>query len=448
MRSLHRLWLLSGLFCLAACEDGTSTGNPNTDNGHGGDGTGELAGGGANCKVTSAMEVAPDAETTLGFKASDILAFVAGKHEEKITWNAQDGFTYGPESGEHTLTLEITAKGAPRLTHYTRAANGGGEIALIGGEACSDAIEIDVEVHVKTDQGALDETFSSTLVARNDKQVSLYQRLTNDKPEGSFSVSSVSLANARVVQLALSIKLTKYGTQGSFTGILEQRIGDGVAAGTSRDPIASWGPQDCGYHGTPVPNSAKVEGYSADDVLSLLGRATSASVASTGSAPSTASLAFSAQSDHACAVLDDGFATLGGEGSLYVRAALLIKSADGRIDATWPLGITATSTPSGEIQEVRVAFDDAQISATSDFGARYGLRDVDVSRFDSAIANLSLSATTQAPLSGTLTVTGFKNAPCAPSVMVGPDGSSSSGGCAGAAATQVAELHITASAGQ
>jgi hypothetical protein len=254
------------------------------------------------------------------------------------------------------------------------------------------------------------------------------------------------LANARVVQLSFAMTLTKFSAQGSFTGILEQRSNGSVSAPASREPIASWGPQDCGYHGTPVPRSAKVQAYSADDVLALLNRAQSGSVTFDGAQPSTATLAFSAQSDHACAVLDDGYATFGGAGSMYVRASLRIKSADDRIDATWPVGVTAKSTPSGELAEAQVSFDDdiQQIMGTGSFGERYGISALDVSGYDSAIALLSLSASAQQPLSGDLIVNGFKNAPCSTMVTREPDGSMSTPGCAGAAITQVAKARITA----
>lgn len=444
MRSLHHTWALSAFLCLYACEDGTSTGNPNMD----GDGPGEIsnAGGGTNCKIKSAQEIGVDAETSLGFKASDLLAFVEGKHEEKLRWNPQDGFGYGPESGEHALTIEITRKGAPRLTHYTPVSSNGGEIGLLGGaDDCSDAIEIDVQVHVETDQGALDETFDSTLVARNRKSISIYHRLKDDAANGSFATTSVSVPNARVVQLSLGMTLTEFGTQGSFTGILEQRSNGAVSAGASRDPIASWGPQDCGYHGTPVPRSAKIQSYSADDVLALLNRSQSGSVTFDGAQASSATMAFSAHSDHACAVLGDGNATFGGAGSMYVRASLRIRSSDGRIDATWPVGVTANSTADGELAEAQVSFDDdvQQIMGTVSFGDKYGISGLDVSAFDSAIALLSLSASAQQPLSGDLIVNGFKNMPCTTMDTSEPSGEGTSSGCAGATVTQVATARIT-----
>jgi hypothetical protein len=444
MRSLHRTWALSLLLC-CACGEGTSTGNPNA-----GDGTGEVAnGGGANCKIDSAQEIALDAQTSLGFKASDVLSFVEGEHQEKLTWYPQSGFEYGPESGEHTVTIEIARKGAPRLTKYKRASSGEENIALAFPDgACSDAIEIDVEVHVKSDGGALDETFESTIAARNASEVSVFHSFKDEEPNGSFTVTNVSLPNAHVVQLSLGLALNRYGTRGSFNGIIEQRQNGAVSAGASRDPIASWGPRDCGYHGSPVPRSAQVQGFSGDDVLTLLNRAQSGSVAFDGAQPSSATLAFSAEGDHACAVLDDGYATFGGKGSLYVRAELRIKSSDGRIDATWPVGITAKAGASGELAEAQVAFDDEiqQVMGSGDFAARYGISGLDVSAFDSAIALLDLKASAQQPLSGDLTVNGFKKPNCSTAVMYDANGGAYTNGCPGAPMMQVAKVRISANA--
>ncbi len=465
MRSLNRSWLWSGLLVLAACL-GTSTGNPVggdlDEPPAGGNGTGEggegglATGGGGNCVVDSATEIAPDAQTSLGFKASDVLAFLESTREEKLSWNPQQNFSYGPESGLHTLSLSIARQGAPRLTKYKSAAGPFGEIALAGGSGCSDAIEIDLEVKLKTDQGALDETFETTVVVRHAKLVTIYHRLKDDKPSGSFAVSNISLPNARVVQLTFSIQLTPFGTQGSFSGIVEQRIdfpsgsSTGGAIGASsggRDPIASWGPRGCDYNGTPVPRSAKIDGFSGDDVLALVNRAQSGNVTFQGGQPSSATLDFSARGDSVCAVLNDGFATIGGAGSLYVPATLKIKSADGRMDASWAVAITARSDGSGALSEARVAFDEQQIMGTGDFAARYGITGLDVSGYDSAIAHLTLSASAQKPLEGDLVINGFKNQPCMPAVSRDENGNiNGTGGCRGADIIEVARARIAADA--
>jgi hypothetical protein len=172
-------------------------------------------------------------------------------------------------------------------------------------------------------------------------------------------------------------------------------------------------------------------------------RAQTGSVTFQGAQSSSATLAFSAQSEHACAVLDDGFATIGGKGSLYVPATLKLKSADGRIDASWAVGVTARSDDSGALGEVTVAFDEMQIMGTGDFAARYGISGLDVSGYDSAIAHLTLSAGGQKPLEGDLVINGFKNQPCTQTVITGADGSRGVGGCRGADIIEVARAHIT-----
>jgi len=462
MHSLNRSWLWSGLLVLAACL-GTSTGNPiggdRDEPANGGNGTGEggqgglATGGGGNCVVDSATEIAPDAETPLGFKASDVLAFLESAREEKLSWNPQQNFSYGPESGQHALSLSITRKGAPRLTKYKMASGPFGEIGLVGGDSCSDAIEIDLEVKLKTDQGALDETFETTVVVRHAKLVTIYHRLKDDKPNGSFAVGNISLPNARLIQLTFNIQLTPFGTQGSFSGIVEQRFeatpgsSSGGAIGASaggRDPIASWGPRSCGYNGTAVPRTAKIDGFSGDDVLALVNRAQSGSVTFQGAQPSSATLSFVTSDEHVCAVLNDGLATIGGKGAVHVRATLKLKSADGRVDASWQVEITAKPDASGALDEAAVAFDEQQIMGTGDFAAKYGITGLDVSGYDSAIAHLTLSASSQQPLEGDLVVNGFKNQPCMPAVIKDDNGNVvGSGGCRGADIIEVARARIS-----
>jgi hypothetical protein len=456
------LWL--SLCALGACF-GTSTGNPVGDvddqaPGQGEPGTGEAGTGGAgglatgnggsgNCHVVSATEIAPDADTGLSFKASDVLAFVEGTRTEKLTWNPQELFEYGPESGQHTLTLEITRKGAPRFTHYAPDAGPFGEIALVGdgvggGGVCSDAIEIDVQVHMKSDQGALDETFESTIVARNDKAVSIYRRLEDDEINGSFTVTNVSLPNARLIQLTVSIQLTEYGTQGTFTGTLEQRFEDAAGGGFGANaPLARWGLGDCLYRGAAVPMSAKAGPFSGDDLLALLNRGANATVTFDGSAPSSATLTFMPASERACVVLEGNGATMGGVGTVYIQTALRIQSADGRIDGTWPLEVTALPDASGQIDQAQISFDNDRQAWGSGF-AQYGIQGFDTSGFDNVSAQLKMIASAQRALRGDLTITGYKNAPCSTMVVMLPGGGMGVPGCAGATATPLGHALITA----
>jgi hypothetical protein len=456
MRSLNLPWILSGLVCLYACE-GTSTGNPTQDpKGGGTTGEGTSHGGdlGANCTQVSSMELDPDAQTSLGFSANDVLAFAAGAHEEKLTWNDQAGsFDYGPEHGEHGLTLRVTQKGAARLVSYTTDSHGGrGEIELYGGDECGDQLEIDVDVTLTTDQGALNETFATTLATRSDLAVKLYTTLDPKKLQGSFTATNLPQGFS-LAQFSLDITLTKYGTQGSLRATIQtMSSGSGGSTGTgsvaigggSSRPLASWGPENCLYRGTALPLSAVVHGTSGADLLTLLNRSTTANVTFEGSAASAATISFSARSDRACVVLDNGFATIGGQGSIYVQAGLRIKSADGRIDATWPVAITSTSDDSGNVAQVQVAIDDESLSQEGTFATRYGLSGVDVSRFDSSRVQLMLTAAAQMPLDGTFEVTGFTNVPCTPMVTSRPGEGSSSSGCAGAMLTTVARARITA----
>jgi hypothetical protein len=484
MRALNRSLICSGLLVLGACF-GTSTGNPigGADDGPNGGqvagpggsdeaGTGGAGGlgtgnaGSGSCHVVSATEIAPDADTSLGFKANDVLAFVEGAHSEQLTWNPQERLEYGPESGQHVLTLEITRKGAPRLTHYAPNAGPFGEIALAGGDGaggygCSDAIEIDVQVRIKSDQGALDETFDSTIVARSDKAVSIYHRVKDDKLNGSFAVTKITpvipvnsppsnASEPRLIQLTFSIQLTKYGTQGSFTGTIEQRFDSGIssasggggAAGSA--PLARWGLADCLYRGASVPMSAQAAAFSGDDLLTLLNRNGKGTVTFDGSAASSATLAFSAASERACVVLENNGATMGGPGTVYIQASLRIQSADGRIDGSWPLEITALPDQTGQIDQAQISFDNDRLPAGRDF-AQYGVTGFDASGFDHVAAQLKMLAGSQVGLSGDLTLTGFKNAPCSNEVIMLPGGGMAVNGCAGATATTLGHARITGS---
>jgi hypothetical protein len=261
------LSLLAG--ALSACVDGTSTGNPN----NGGPGVGEETGGGYCKKLDSGTSRRTRRRSWLS--AGEVLAFVEGTHEETLTWYPQSIASYGPESGSQALTLVITRKGSPRLTHYGPD-TGGAEI----GTDCGPAIEVDVDVTLTTAQGALDERLSGTLQIKSALTASLFLRPDPNKLGGSFHITEVHTPGFKLVQLFLNITFTKFRHAGQLQPTFEMRSNDAVGASAGgRDPLAAWGPPACEGGKRAVPRGEKVAGFSADEVIALLDDTQGASIA-------------------------------------------------------------------------------------------------------------------------------------------------------------------------
>jgi hypothetical protein len=421
---------------LAACDDGTSTGNPTLPDG---EGSNETAGR-SNCKVVSAQDLALDADTALGFRAGDVLAFVEGSHAEKLTWYPQSIASYGPESGEQALTLTVTRKGAPRLTKYTQD-NSRGEI----GSDCSDAVEVDVTVGLQSAQGALDEQLPGTLAITGGLAASLHLAPDPNALGGSFHITEVNVAGYKLVQMFLDIQFTKFGTSGQLSPIFEMRSAGAVSASAGdRNPLAAWGPPACGFGLHAVPRSAKVLGFSADDVIARLDATKSAKVAFQGAVPADLTLArFVPSSDYVCALLEPSLFDFGmAPGTLTIRGKLGVKSADGRIDGSWPLELVAKPNANGELEQVSLGFDTMSQTGPVSLSS-YGLNGIDVSAYDNASPSLMLSLSATEPLHGELRVTGYKLPNCSTEVMMFPGGGSGTPGCQGATPTEVARASIT-----
>jgi hypothetical protein len=429
------LSLLAG--ALSACVDGTSTGNPH----NGGPGVGEETGS-DYCKKRDSEDVAPDAPTELGFSAGEVLAFVEGTHEETVTWYPQRIASYGPESGSQALTLVITRKGSPRLTHYGPD-TGGAEI----GVDCGPAIEVDVDVTLTTAQGALDERLSGTLQIKSALTASLFLRPDPNKLGGSFHITEVHTPGFKLVQLSLSITFTKFGTAGQLQPTFEMRSNGAVGASAGdRNPLAAWGPPACEGGKRAVPRGEKVAGFSADEVIALLDDTRNASIAFAGSAPSALTLAPFAplDSEYVCAQLESSvFDQSSPLGTLSIRGALGVKSADGRIDGRWPLELVATPGTGGSLASNAISFDWMQQTDAVSLPS-WGIHGIDVSGYDSASPNLSLTLGPSAPLSGELKVIGYKLPNCSSEPVTMPGGGVGVPGCPGSTPTELARGTVSA----
>lgn len=439
---------LYGAGCNAGGNTGTSTGNPNDGSsggpglpgggdidighvpspGHGEVGTGSLGGG--YCEADERVLDGTSADTTLGFSAADILAFAAGSHEEAIRWHDSFIATLGPEKGEHRVTVTLSHDdGEVRLmTPKTDAGNGTGiepaiDIGTPNG-GCQPWLEIDVKVTIKTDGGALDESFDATLRSRNALFATLFTAPDPDHLGGAFAPEEILEPGFKLVQLDLSIGFTPFGVSGSFDGVFEMRTDDSVgAAAGGGAPFADFGRTGCKYNSFAVGWDDMVEGASAQDVLDLVESAHDLAVDWSDDTSSTATLAFTPANDGACVLLDDmSF----GDATFVVDGQLVLTSADGRVMATWKASARGELGDSGEIDQVQLLLDN---NGPQNTDLSQSIPGADLSGYDSSGFDFMLTISGQDAM-GELSVTGYKFADCAsePQAPPPPDAMSGSGG--------------------
>ena len=416
-----------------ACE-GTNTGNPNTDP-TGGPGLGEVGG----CKKQSSTEVAPDALTFLGATPDDVLAMALGSHTETLTWHAQDIASYGPESGEHELVINVASRGAARVVKYVPDDNG---VAEFGGD-CGEQLELPVRVDLSSDGGALDEHFDATLVARSALSASLHYAPSPTALGGSFAITTVHRPGFTLAQVDLSVAFTRFGSSGSFDGVFEIRSNDSVGAAPGNGPLASWGLARCPTEGHAVPLDQDIAGFSGNDVLAMLQGASQGKVSFDGATPSNVSLSFVAESGGICALLERPTFGSGTPGTLLIGGTLTVDSADGRIDARWPVRVRAVPNEQAELGELTIGLDTERPARLDAASAPYGLSGVDVAGFDSSSLGLALQVSPSEGLRGTVSVTGFTHPMCSTDVVSEPGGGSSSPGCPGSRPTEVTQATFT-----
>jgi hypothetical protein len=164
--------------------------------------------------------VALDAETPLGFSALAVLANVT----EPLTAQAR----FFQLELTRDVTLELGQAGAARAVRPGTALAG-----------CQERVEIDLEARFSSHDGALDESFETTLHAVAVSSWSLRQSLPLTDLTGSYDGSEYDLRSFRNPSLRLDAEFRK----GAFSGGIWLE-GDDPTPGDGSDPtspyVAEW----------------------------------------------------------------------------------------------------------------------------------------------------------------------------------------------------------------
>ncbi len=407
------------------------------------DGVGTV-GGSEQCEEEP--EDLPDgsAQTSLGFSAEQILEFAAGSHEAALRWNEVEAFTLSgevpvrvtPESGTTKITVDVTSAGGMRLVRSMPAQSNGSGQGLLGGVAtsCRDRLEIDVDVDVTTEGGALAEHFQGVLLADSSWLARLSLPFEIDALSGSLNVDLSNVPNAALKQLSIDMQL---GSGDLFTGtvggIIEQNNGQVASAGPAQ--LATWGDNPCQTYQTPVPLDAALGEFTPRDMLSSVNDDSPLELTWSDGTHTELSMQVATQALMACS---DTFS-----GQVSLPAELTATTADGRMDSLLVVDLLGTPDGDGGLQDVQTVFNNyfGRAVAPAQFADEFGIEGVDVSGFDSVTISFGTvyDLAGDTPPSGKLEILGLSDAVCppVPAQPADDEGAGSAPGCAGTEATVV-----------
>jgi hypothetical protein len=377
-------------------------------------------------------EVSFDEETEVG-SAEALLRYAERTFDSPLSWKSAasgQAWSVGPESGEGTLhvTVERGAK-AYVLTYTPEEDDSGRELAAIGVQCPEARLGVEATVSVKTDDGALDESFDTVLRSEVPGVAMLNVPFDIDDLNGALSVTS-SNASAELLQLGLDAMLTGAGTTGSISGLEQVTHGSGPNDAVSASPavLAVWpGGDACDAgKGLDVALSDDVLGGNGESALAAVTPATPVDISWRDGTATTLEVGI-ASSGAGCFRVDPSpVPELGGPVTEY-PVTISLRSADGRLDGTYS-GQVRAQIGNGRRQvlaSVERALSAAEV-AESGFASVKPPADTE---------SLYLQIEAQES-GGFVRLTALGPSPCAEQASSGSQGSGTPG-CAGASRTEV-----------
>lgn len=181
-------------------------------------------------------ELSIEEESPLGFAGRAITTIAGGDHTADLTYSTGD--TTG-------LTLSVTYQdGDIRFIDSEVESVPEGEEAPAIMPECPDRLEVDVRLEASTDDGALAETWESTLFAYEEQSINVYQELDPSALSGTLDVASfVTATDYDTLTAWLSGVITVTDFSGEIAGQAsgeEDCTGDDCAAWAENVSIATF----------------------------------------------------------------------------------------------------------------------------------------------------------------------------------------------------------------
>jgi hypothetical protein len=192
------------------------------------------------CVDEPALPLRLDEVSQLGFSANDVLALAQGERRASLRWIQTQGYAYGPESEPGVLTVNVTSLGSARYINVVPNEEYVGPEPTI--DLCKPRVEVDVQVSMTSEGGALNEQFTETLRSERAGVVTLNHDLDAAKLGGSFAFTQRAFDNERLYRLSVTNKYTAQTLAGALDAYFEHEQGsDSDDSVSSRNvSVACW----------------------------------------------------------------------------------------------------------------------------------------------------------------------------------------------------------------
>jgi hypothetical protein len=401
----------------------------------------ESVDGASGCDVHKQLLGSFDDMTDAG-SANQLLDYAEQSFEAPIGWKAPasgQSWSIGPESGQGTLHVDVVRGDKAYLLTYSPHQNTGSGAGIEIGMVCPPPqLGVEANVSVTTDGGALAESYD-TLLRSSALGVAVFSvPFDPSAVNGTLTISS-SKPNAKLVQLSLDAALTTDGMTGKLAGIEQVELGSGPDGAVSGQPVtlAVW-PDSAACSGTGegfgVPLAAEALGVTGEATLASV--ATEEPVAITWRSGEATTLEVGVQSEgDGCFKVRDNLAfDQSGGPSVTYPVLITLKSADGRVDGSYPGTVVATGYDA-EREVVAEAWVNVAVSDVE----QLGFESLDVPTDAEALQLRIASSRSGGGASGSVRLVSLTNPPCSSEPIPEPEPGqgASTPGCPGQTPTEL-----------
>lgn len=360
-------------------------------------------------------EIGLDEATPIGATANELFRWISGSRTEQLRWLSPgpgdsyarlDGF--GPEQGSSELQLDVEPIGARLLTRTP--------LDQASADLCPTSLGLDVNLHLSTASGALDERVQTTLEVTQVSFATLQLYVPLDGLQGSFA-AQISLGPgydySQPPQLWLSLTLSEAGATGKLVlvALVDNGGGEfGIVPTLARFPDDTELCQDGMYLAGP---DHSVDGVSRDAVLQQLN---GASPALLDGGPATLELEYTGVGARAC--VQPGSAS--NPTTVWFPAAARLQSSDGRVEGSIQTTLWGEASSGALHSQAAARSDPSDAAAAAATVPSYAIVDpIDFSGFDGGSFAFQADVTA-ASGTGSLIVNGVTDPQCSAVTTTGP----------------------------
>lgn len=390
------------------------------------------------CTIVSERVIEATAATSLGVKGSELLALLDGTFQATGTFAGSTGYaTVSPDAGEMkvTVSFDVDATTLREIEREVKSSGDTTELTFAPG-ACAAQVAVDVKVRVAFDNGALDETLSSTIYFDSNSLARTTLRLDPIKLHGTLEIRPKA-ENLEIDSLTLSLALVRGSLSGKLDAVLASN--DGEVATATANSLATFPSERCdaGY-------ALALENELAQELTATLATYRDFNFTWPNQATTTLTLGYEVAS--ACYLPPNSFGAT--EESVELAISTTAKTADGGIDGTWKLTANFVLDSEGKASSVAVRRDAylADVFPTDTFAEDTGISGFVISGTPNASFDFTWNDQVgdALPTSGQMTFFGISASAC-DTTTKGDDTSGSTGGCAGMQATELGTATFSAS---